>query len=181
MRKKLFWELLGFVLLISCLLAYVLLFIWKIEYTLGLTIALIPFLIFICGNLTTRIKDRRKFLSESLIILASCINYACIFFLTVIFHWEVAVFLLIVGILSFFVSLLVLNVGRSIAYVGFSVIAGAAISVLLLLSPALACGEMWAVDYALESAFQPVVRLLLFAIVFAFVGSILGSFASDAF
>jgi hypothetical protein len=181
MRIKLFWGILGLVLLISCLLAYVLLFIWEIEYSLGLAIALIPTLIFICGSLTTRIKDRRKFLSESLIILASCINYTCIFLLTIIFHWEVAIFLLIVGVLSFFVSILVLNVARSIAYVGFSVIAGAAITVLLLLSPPLVYGEMWAVNYALESAVQPVARLLLFAIVFAFVGSILGSFASDAF
>jgi hypothetical protein len=181
MRTKLFFGLLGLVLLISCLLAYTLLFVWEIEYSLGLVIALVPILVFICAKFSTQIKDRRKFLSELLIILAACINYACIFFLTVIFHWEVAVFLLIVGILSFFVSLLVLNVSKSIAYVGFSVIAGAAISVLLLLSPAFAYGEMWAVNYAFESAFQPVVRLLLFAIVFAFVGSILGSFASDAF
>jgi hypothetical protein len=181
MRKRLLLGLLGLVLLISCLLTYVLLFIWEIEYYLGLAIALIPTLIFICGSLITRIKDRRKFLRESLIILASCINYACIFLLTIIFHWEIAIFLLMVGVLSFFVSILVLNIGRSIAYVGFSVIAGAAITVLLLLSPPLAYGEMWAVNYALEPAFQPVVRLLVFAIVFAFMGSLLGSFASDAF
>jgi hypothetical protein len=125
--------------------------------------------------------DRRRFLKESLIVLASCVDYACVFFLTILFHVDISVFLLIMTVLSFLVSILVLNVGRSLAYVCFSLVTGAAISVVLLLSPPLAYGEMLAVNYALEAAIQPVVRLLLFAMVFSFVGAIIGSFASDAF
>ena len=125
--------------------------------------------------------DRRRFLRESLIVLASCVNYACIFLLTVLFHVEIIVCLLTVMVLSFFVSILVLNIGRSIAYVSFSLVTGAAISVALLLSPPLVYGEMWAVNYALEAAVQPVIRLLLFAMVFSLLGAILGSFISDAF
>jgi len=125
--------------------------------------------------------DRRRFLIESLIVLASCVNYACIFLLTVLFHVQIIVSLFTVMVLSFFVSILVLNIGRSIAYVSFSLVTGAAISVALLLSPPLAYGEMWAVNYALEAAIQPVIRLLLFAMVFSLIGAILGSFISDAF
>jgi hypothetical protein len=125
--------------------------------------------------------DRRRFLRESMIVLASCANYACVFLLTILFHVQIIVCLLTITVLSFFVSILVLNVGRSIAYVCFSLVTGAAISVVLLLSPPLAYGEMWAVNYALEAAIPPVVRLLLFAMVFSLVGAIVGSFVSDAF
>lgn len=181
MKIRLFLGLLALVLFISCILAYMLLFIWKIEFYTGLAIALIFPLIFVCGTFITRIRDRRRFLRESLIVLASCVNYGCVFLLTVLFHFDISIFLVIVTVLSFFVSILVLNVGRSIAYVCFSLVIGAAICVMLLLSPPLAYGEMWAVNYALEAAIQPVVRLLLFAMVFSLVGAILGSFASDAF
>jgi hypothetical protein len=125
--------------------------------------------------------DRRRFLRESLIVLASCVNYACVFLLTILFHVNISVFLLIMTVLSFLVSILVSNVGRSIAYVCFSLVTGAAITVVSMLSPPLAYGEMLAVNYALEATIQPIVRLFLFAIVFSFVGAILGSFASDAF
>jgi len=125
--------------------------------------------------------DRRRLLRESMIVLASCANYACVFLLTILFHVDIGVFLLITTVLSFFVSILVLSVGRSLAYVCFSLVTGATISVLLLLSPPLVYGEMLGVNYALEATIQPIVRLLLFGIVFSFVGAILGSFASDAF
>jgi hypothetical protein len=181
MKKKLFLGLLAFVLFISCILAYMLLFIWKIEFYTGLAIALIFPLIFVCGTFITRIKDRRRFLRESLIVLASCVNYACIFLMTVLFHFDISIFLVIITVLSFFVSIIILNVGRSIGYICFSSVTGAVICIIALLSPPLAYGQMWAVNYVLESAIQPVVRLLLFGIVFSFVGAILGSFASDAF
>jgi hypothetical protein len=182
MKKRLFFELLALVLLISCILAYVLLFIWKIEYYTSLAVALIfPSLVVVCGTFITRIKDRRRFLRESLIVLASCVNYGCVFLLTVLFHFDISIFLVTVTALSFSVSILILNVGRSIGYICFSSVTGAVICIIALLSPPLAYGQMWAVNYALEAAIQPVARLLLFGIVFSFVGAIVGSFVSDAF
>ena len=182
MKKRRFFELLALFLLTSCILAFVLLSIWKIEYYTSLSVALIfPSLVVVCGTFITRIKDRRRFLRESLIVLASGVNYGCVFLLTVLFHFDISIFIVIVTVLSFFVSILILNVGRSIGCICFSSVIGAVICIIALLSPPLAYGQMWAVDYALEAAIQPVVRLLLFGIAFSFVGAILGSFASDAF
>lgn len=133
------------------------------------------------GSFKFHITNRRKFLKEFLVILASCTNYACVFFLTVLLHVELGIFLVAMAILGFFISILILNVGRSLAYSCLSLIIGASLSVILLVSPPLVYGEMWDVNYTLEAALQPVMRLLLFAIVFSFVGVLLGSFISDAF
>lgn len=181
MEKRLLLELIGLVLLISCIFAYILFFIENVKYYTSLTIALFPLLIFVCGIAISHIKDRKRFLKESLIVLASCFNYACVFLLTVLFHLDISIFLITMTALSFLISILVLNVGRSIGYVAFSLIVGAVISILALLSPPLFYGDTWAVNFQLESVVQPVVRLTLFGIVFSFVGSILGSFVGDAF
>lgn len=126
-------------------------------------------------------EKSKRLLRELLILLASCLNYACVFLLTVLFHFDISIFLIIMTALSFLVSILVLNIGRSIAYVSFSLIIGAVICIIALLSPPLVYGETWALNYALEAAIQPVIRLALFGIVFSFIGAILGSFAGDAF
>jgi hypothetical protein len=157
------------------------LFIWKIEYYTSLAIAIFPFLLFVFGNLISRVKDRRRLLRESFIVLASCVNYACVFLLTILFHLDISVFLITTTALSFLVSILVLNVGRSIAYVSFSLVVGAIICIIAELSPLLVSGDTWAINYTLEAAIQPIVRLALFGIVFSFFGSIVGSLLGDAF
>lgn len=122
----------------------------------------------------------RKFLQESVIVLASCVNYACIFLMTFLFKLDIPIFLLGIAMVSFLFSLIVLNIKRSIIYVCVAVVIGAIISIVLLVSPPLAYGEIWAVRYQLESVVQSVGRLLIFAFAFSFVGSILGSFVGDA-
>lgn len=180
MRGKLSLGLLALALAVSCILAYLLIFIWNMVYY-AVAIALVLLVIFIWDILGPRIKDRRKFLKESLIVLASCVNYTCALLLTILFDVEIIAFLLIATVLSLFVSIVISNVGRSLAYVCVALILGAAITVVLLVLPPLSYGEMWAVNYALEPAVSSVVRLLLFGLVFSFVGSIIGSLASDAF
>lgn len=181
MKKSLFWILLALALCIDAVLAFLLIFVWKMEFYYGLTIAIILFAAFIAANFIPRIRNRVRFLRESLIVLAAIVNYTCAFLVTIIFNFELVVLLLFVAILSFFASTLFLNVTRSIILVCLSLVAGAAITVVLVVLPPLSYGEMWAVNSALEPAIHRMGRLLPFALVLSFIGAIFGSFAVDAF
>jgi len=125
--------------------------------------------------------NSRKFLKESLIIIAMCINYTFAFLFTVVFNSYVPVFIIVATAFSFLAGILIQDLTKAIAYVGISLIMGGVITVFLLMAPALSYGETWGINDVFESAVQSVVKLFILTIVFSFIGTLLGIFASDSF
>lgn len=164
------------------ILNYLLIFVFKIiDYQYGIAFALFLLAFLICIEFLPKIKDRKKFLRESLILLASLLHHTCALLVTIIFKLEIVLLLVVVMALGFLVSIFTVNFKRSITYACFSLIVGSIITILLLLSPLMLSGQMWQINYVLEPVIHSVMRLLPFSFVFSFFGTILGNFIIEAF
>ena len=122
----------------------------------------------------------KELLKETLIILALCVNYTCAFALALFLHLEIPYFIVTVLIFSFLAGSFLPSMGRKILSVGLSIVAGAALTIVLYVAPLVVYGETWMVDLVLLEVLTFVVPHLLFGALFSLLGSVMGTFLGDA-
>lgn len=134
------------------------------------------------SNFTTRaLKVLRRSLGGLPLLLALFADYTCFYILFHVFNIDLVYFLVMVLILSFMAGVLVMDIERSIFYVCFSVFLGAIITIVLLLAPLIANGEMLMVSYLLPLTISNVVVSLVFSIFISLVGAAFGSLVGENF
>jgi hypothetical protein len=85
-------------------------------------------------------------------------------------------FVVLILALSFLGGAFFSSLERNMLCTAISIITGAAITVVLYLSPLLVYGDTWMIDVVIDQALGYVAPHLLFGSIFAVVGAMLGSF-----
>lgn len=125
-------------------------------------------------------RNSREFTKNLLVLLGLCINCTCAFTAAIFLRLDFFSFLALVFFFSFLVGILVPDLNRSLIVTFLSVLAGAAITVGLYLSPPLLAGKAFLIDFVIEEILSAIAPFFLFGIVCAFLGTMVGSLLSGA-
>lgn len=183
MQKRLLWGLLTtFALCINVIIAHLLIFVWKLEFYYSLAIAFIFAVALIVSNYATRVRiiKPKRFIKVSLVILSLCINYTSAYFASFIWKSVIVYVMFIFFITSVVASILVANLGKSLAYALSALVLAGILFVGLVLLPPSIYGHPGMVKYAFEIAVRFAGRMMLIGMVFCVFGTLLGSLIGDA-
>jgi len=108
--------------------------------------------------------------------IACGINYAFAYVLRIVWDANLYFFVLIVLIFGFLFGLVMMDIERTIIYNGISLLLGAIIGSVLIISPTIIFGEsLTTVNLAILTTTQAVSVHLLFSLALGFLGAIVGS------
>jgi len=181
MPRKVLWGMIAiFASAMSCIFAYLLIFVWKVGYQYGIAIALFLTVLLVIGTRISMITPR-KFVGGLLMTLALSVNYTCGFLLSIILKVELGYFLVIVFMAAFSIGVIFANIKTSILYLCFAMVISMVITTILLSAPYLIHGYMGMIgDILVGVAIDSMGKLLIFIIFFSFIGATVGSLIGDA-
>lgn len=114
------------------------------------------------------------------IAIASSISYSLAYVLRIIWDLHLYYFILIVFIFGLLFGLVMVNIEGTIIYSGVSLLLGAVIGCVLIVSPALVFAENIVVfNLAVLTTIHAVLLHLLFSLVVGFFGAIMGFFLRE--
>ena len=183
MQKTLFWGLVTtFALCINVIIAYLLIFVWELEFYYSLAIAFIFAIALVASSYIAQAKiNKPKWsIKESLIIPALCMNYASAYFVLFVWKGEIVYVMLIFFFTSIIGGILIANPSKSLLYAFASLVLAAILFGILLVVPPSIYGHPGMVRYAAEIAVSFAGRAILIGIVFCLIGTLLGSLIGDA-
>lgn len=168
-------------LLINVVIAYLSIFVWKLEFYYSLAVAFIFAIALIASNYITRVKTYKPKLvvKDTLIILALCVNYASAYFVPFVWKGSIIYVMFIFFVASIISGILVANITRSLFYACLSLILSGVLFTGFLMLPPLIYGHPGMVNYASELAIMFAGKLILLGIVFCVIGTLIGSLIGD--
>jgi hypothetical protein len=182
MQKMLLWGLvIAVALLINVVIAYLSIFVWKLEFYYSLAVAFIFAIALIASNYITRVKTCKPKLvvKDTVIILALCVNYASAYFVSFVWKGSIIYVMFIFFVASIISGILLANITRSLFYACLSLILSVVVFAGLLVLPPSIYGHVGMVNYTTQVAITFASKLILLGIVFCLIGTLIGSLIGD--
>jgi hypothetical protein len=181
MKNRTRWFIIAAATLSICILAYLLFFVWKLNYYIGFVIALgVASMLYISKKKNELIQNRRKILQQSAIVLGLMAIYTNLYLGVSVLHMDIAYLFIVSIIVSIIGGVLIFDMARSIIYLCFSASSGMAIATTLVTLPALLKNDYALFNYVLLPTIQSMALPLIFTFTVSLFGAMIGYFIADS-